>query len=731
MNKQYKQQLDQIDENTKNNHQSISLNDKNEILSKQKNEKIKQKQQEKEKKQIEKKRKLMKKQIELWITSIITFIIIILPVVILLLLAIPKAPPPVDHQPTDDYFNVLHISDIHLSKFDKEASQNRLKEFCNLLPVMKPDAVVVSGDIVHSRINSYLPFKLEEEYKMYDEIVTECLQQYNTTWYDVRGNHDGDGLYGLDDPRNYAKEYFKGNSQFTGVGYVDVTKNNKTLRIIGMDMNTEAILSSEGEGFVPSKHVDEIVSYVNEANSYHLLVGHNDLNKVMTEKRKYVNDELEKRLGDEKNLTAYFCGHIHSKNISSYSNGFVTSKVHWLIGNIYKQTVFKNNRLYTQQLGFNEIPIVPICPADYSANCKYTEVVVGYEVSKVFVITSNGTEIELKEDEHQRKIWKSDIICNDKSFSIVVEKDGMNHTRHINVNEQFTNINAIQLNIRMSKLLLSIEITITLLVVFRLINGLIAKYCDKWRKVALFELYSHLTDYEILSSLFLIIIFMFVPFVIGTNNIINDGKQVFFFASLLGCQIGSYHTNFMTFSLGLYGMIVCGLWLQNWSLCQYRIKHFWRTMFGLVFLSAFIIVYAILIMKSTSWLSFFTSPLTYLLLEMFFYCWFNAAEIRKRTRHCFYILRNKTIIKNHKKNQQQMNQLIGESETFDLIESNDDVINDDLVVNENQNNEIIVQIQSQQTIENEKEDHITIELEREQEVTDNDQPTNDQQTQNV
>ena len=52
----------------------------------------------------------------------------------------------------------------------------------------------------------YLPKKYEEEYILYNETVTKCLEKYNTVWYDLFGNHDADAIYGRNDPRNYANK---------------------------------------------------------------------------------------------------------------------------------------------------------------------------------------------------------------------------------------------------------------------------------------------------------------------------------------------------------------------------------------------------------------------------------------------------------------------------------------------------------------------------------------------
>ena len=59
--------------------------------------------------------------------------------------------------------------------------------------------------------------------------------------------------------------------------------------------------------------------------------------------------------------------------------------------------VFKNGDVQMGEFKIGEIPIIPLCPGDGTYNCKYTEIYVGYNVTKVDVIVmSNQKKISLE-----------------------------------------------------------------------------------------------------------------------------------------------------------------------------------------------------------------------------------------------------------------------------------------------------------------------------------------------
>ncbi|KAI8342116.1 Metallo-dependent phosphatase-like protein [Chlamydoabsidia padenii] len=91
----------------------------------------------------------------------------------------------------DGLFYFTQISDLHISKYRAKGHTLHFLQFIqSVLPILRPEFVVVTGDLTdakdYRRITSqqYL-----EEWKTY-KMAIEQQPWTNTTWYDMRGNHD-------------------------------------------------------------------------------------------------------------------------------------------------------------------------------------------------------------------------------------------------------------------------------------------------------------------------------------------------------------------------------------------------------------------------------------------------------------------------------------------------------------------------------------------------------------
>ncbi|KAI8064190.1 Metallo-dependent phosphatase-like protein [Gongronella butleri] len=91
----------------------------------------------------------------------------------------------------DRLFYFVQISDLHVSKYRTKGHTLHFLQFIqSILPRIKPEFVTVTGDLTdakdHRRITSqqYL-----EEWQLYQQAI-EQQPWTNTTWYDIRGNHD-------------------------------------------------------------------------------------------------------------------------------------------------------------------------------------------------------------------------------------------------------------------------------------------------------------------------------------------------------------------------------------------------------------------------------------------------------------------------------------------------------------------------------------------------------------
>ena len=560
-----------------------------------------------------KKHLITRKNIQLTIFTIIMEIIMCIPVIVMLIVYNPQEPPYQPHNPTEDYFSVLHISDLHFSTTSDGSERKNLEDFCEMLPQIHPDVVVVTGDLTNQRNGSQVPVKNREEFIMYNETVTKCLELYQTRWYDMRGNHDADGSYGYNDTRNYINEILRGNTKDQRVNYIDVSKGNSVMRIISADVYAEAYLAKEGEGYMTTQDVDKMVEYVNENNTYNIIAAHKFGNRIRTDNRKALSDELAKRIKNIDSLTAYISGHLHQHEMTTYINGYHSSKVQPLRWRYFKQMIMKNHRMYGEQYLLGEIPIVPICPGDYTKDCQYTEVYVGYIVEKVKLITENGTTIELfTEDNH---LWKSDQIVSDEKIKIEVVMNGTSITQSYELGKKYRSYHNIELTVRMDIMVVVISMLLLFNLLIRIIFGFIQRKFKKFEKIELFALYSNMKTYEFVIVLMLLIVFFGAPLLIGYNGFEHDGKQVLFAAGTFGAYIGDYQSLFYTYGFGNYLAFVVATWLCCWGICHHRQGHHIRGVIGMILMLCILIGYnGIFVGYYFSPMTFLFSPFTYLII---------------------------------------------------------------------------------------------------------------------
>lgn len=83
------------------------------------------------------------------------------------------------------------ISDIHLSLFRDRSRIPDFRKFVHdTLESIKPPVVVASGDLVDGRGKDFfVSEQLDEEWKLYYDILIDAKVPNRTIWLDLRGNH--------------------------------------------------------------------------------------------------------------------------------------------------------------------------------------------------------------------------------------------------------------------------------------------------------------------------------------------------------------------------------------------------------------------------------------------------------------------------------------------------------------------------------------------------------------
>ncbi|KAI9305937.1 Metallo-dependent phosphatase-like protein [Cunninghamella echinulata] len=91
----------------------------------------------------------------------------------------------------DGLFYFTQISDLHISKYRAKGHTIHFLQFIqSVLPIIKPEFVVVTGDLTDAKDRKRITSQQYiEEWKVYKAAI-EQQTWTNTTWYDMRGNHD-------------------------------------------------------------------------------------------------------------------------------------------------------------------------------------------------------------------------------------------------------------------------------------------------------------------------------------------------------------------------------------------------------------------------------------------------------------------------------------------------------------------------------------------------------------
>ena len=113
----------------------------------------------------------------------------------------------------DSLFYFLHITDIHVSKFNRGHGLDHLRFFLqDTIPLIDPQFVTVTGDLVDGKDKYQVTGEQHvEEWQAYHTILVE----YNIThrpgffWRHLRGNHDCFGVAGWNRTNNYYRIFSK------------------------------------------------------------------------------------------------------------------------------------------------------------------------------------------------------------------------------------------------------------------------------------------------------------------------------------------------------------------------------------------------------------------------------------------------------------------------------------------------------------------------------------------
>ncbi|KAI7873463.1 Metallo-dependent phosphatase-like protein [Mucor mucedo] len=109
---------------------------------------------------------------------------------------------------TNNIFYFLHATDLHLSRFRPKGHTHHFLHFIqSIIPVVKPQFVVVTGDLTDAKDKKKVTSQqYVDEWEVYQKAIEEKV---DVDWYDMRGNHDCFDLPSWQSRVNYYRTHGK------------------------------------------------------------------------------------------------------------------------------------------------------------------------------------------------------------------------------------------------------------------------------------------------------------------------------------------------------------------------------------------------------------------------------------------------------------------------------------------------------------------------------------------
>ncbi|XP_068217360.1 transmembrane protein 62-like isoform X1 [Palaemon carinicauda] len=202
---------------------------------------------------------------------------------------------------------IVQVSDIHLRAGDEMEIQHFQEFVEDALNILKPSAVLVTGDLTNSKTYGVKVAEIPEEWSIYRRVVKERISRNNSSiWLDIAGNHDN-----FDE---VAHSYFKANavqSSFTasrtalGVTVAGIGGQNITFLPVDASLKP-GIRAYNFLGYLPEDEFKNLHRAAEEAHNRGDIIvfyGHYPISTIVS------STDLTKLLSTG---SAYVCGHLHT-----------------------------------------------------------------------------------------------------------------------------------------------------------------------------------------------------------------------------------------------------------------------------------------------------------------------------------------------------------------------------------------------------------------------------------
>ncbi|ELP85160.1 hypothetical protein EIN_082120 [Entamoeba invadens IP1] len=555
-------------------------------------------------------------------------LIFVLFLIIALLTSIPPHAPTRPSTPTKPYFVLLQISDIHVNTFLDGHEVGNLRQFCSELPKITPDGVIVTGDLCHSRRRGigFYPEKHEDEYDLYSSTVSDCMALYNTTWYDLRGNHDVDGVYGRDNALMYVEQHLHSNIDVMSVNYIEFKKGEDSVRVVGVDSYLNAMISMEIEGFLSENNVGKLFELFDSDNTYKVLATHHPSTGIISNNKRYLSDLIDEKYGENNPISIAICGHYHRDYAAAYHNHYFDAELVTLQYGKYRVLVFKNRVAQYFDFVIGELPIVPICPGE-KVTCETTEIYIGYIVDSVKVIGLKTRKVEelTSEDKH---LWTSPLKF-EEDIKVVVSYEGNEIEREFKFGSQYNHfMNGFFIMWRLKDCAIGFSALAFILLCLRIFSGLFSRKFVVLQKIPILGHYSFVPQPILLFGLFLAVLMYFIPMIVGYNYFQDHGNMVLVYAGVNFAKIGIFGSHFVSHGYAVHGFACIYIWMFLYTVGHSYKKNLKRTEIGIDLLWILWLIFGVAYSYMLHISFFFFSPLSFiqfiLLVIAKYICWYNS-----------------------------------------------------------------------------------------------------------
>lgn len=131
----------------------------------------------------------------------------------------------------------LQVSDLHLSLFQDHLRGPDFRKFClETIPTIQPSVVLATGDLIDAKTPDHIgSHQYVEEWKMYQQILYDTGVTMNTTWLDIRGNHDNFNVLSVNDADNLFRKFSVQGKKHSRSYMYQLHHDTESYAFIGLD----------------------------------------------------------------------------------------------------------------------------------------------------------------------------------------------------------------------------------------------------------------------------------------------------------------------------------------------------------------------------------------------------------------------------------------------------------------------------------------------------------------